>query len=59
LSWEIKARFEYAVKRSGPLSMAVNQSGGFFRGHESQTQANLQVYFTLCLMKYPKALMPS
>lgn len=42
---KIKAGLKYAFKRSGPLSMAVNQAGGFFRGNESETHANLQVYF--------------
>lgn len=51
---KIKAGLKYAFKRSGPLSMAVNQAGGFFRGSEAETQANLQVYFNPLSYEIPQ-----
>ena len=51
---KIKAGLKYAFKRSGPLSMAVNQAGGFFRGSKAETQANLQVYFNPLSYEIPQ-----
>ena len=34
--------------------MAVNQAGGFFRGSEAETQANLQVYFNPLSYEIPQ-----
>ena len=35
-----------AAWRDGPLSLSVNQSGGFVRGDVGQARANLQLYFS-------------
>ena len=35
----------YLLARSGPLSMSMNQGGGFFRTDPSQTRPNMQLYF--------------
>ncbi len=35
----------YLVYRDGPLSMSVNQAGGFFRGTEDEKTPNIQLYF--------------
>ena len=53
-SGKIKAGVMYALKRSGPLSMAVNQAGGFFRGSKSESRANLQVYFNPLSYEIPE-----
>ncbi len=46
-SWagKLKAAWQYAIARSGPLSMSVNQAGGFFRGSDQERYANIQLYF--------------
>jgi choline dehydrogenase len=43
---KIKAGMRYLLNRSGPLSMSVNQGGGFVRSGPDQTRPNLQLYFT-------------
>lgn len=40
-----KAALNYAWNRGGPLSMSVNQAGGFVRGDAAQARPNLQLYF--------------
>jgi len=46
-SWggRLKLGLQYALTRSGPLAMSVNQAGGFFRGTAEVTAPNLQLYF--------------
>ncbi len=39
------AGLHYLMNRSGPLSMSVNQGGGFFKGSRDQTDPNIQLYF--------------
>ena len=36
---------KYVLTRSGPLSLSVNQSGGFVRSDSSQDGPNIQLYF--------------
>jgi choline dehydrogenase len=43
---KIKAALRYLLNRGGPLSMSVNQGGGFVRSGPDQTRPNLQLYFT-------------
>jgi choline dehydrogenase len=43
---KIKAGIRYLLNRGGPLSMSVNQSGGFVRSSSDQARPNLQLYFT-------------
>jgi choline dehydrogenase len=43
---KIKAGLRYVANRSGPLSLSVNQSGGFVRSDPSKTHPNLQLYFS-------------
>ena len=43
---KMKAALRYALNRGGPLSMSVNQGGGFVKSDPSQTRPNLQLYFT-------------
>jgi len=39
------AGMQYLMFRNGLLSLSVNQSGGFVRGHPSHDRPNLQMYF--------------
>ncbi|MBP0439320.1 GMC family oxidoreductase [Tianweitania sediminis] len=36
---------QYLLLRRGPLSMSMNQGGGFFRTDPAQKRANMQLYF--------------
>lgn len=45
LSGKIRAALRYAATRTGPLSMSVNQGGGFVRSDATQGAPNLQLYF--------------
>jgi choline dehydrogenase len=42
---KVKAALRYAWDRGGPLSMSVNQAGGFVRGSPGEERINLQLYF--------------
>jgi choline dehydrogenase len=46
LSGKIRAALRYAVDRGGPLSMSVNQAGGFVRSRCTLTRPDLQLYFS-------------
>lgn len=37
---------QYLTTRTGPLSLSVNQAGGFFRSDPSRERPNLQLYFS-------------
>jgi choline dehydrogenase len=37
---KLKLGLQYLLTRKGPLAMSVNQSGGFFKGNDQQTQPN-------------------
>jgi len=52
---KIKLGLQYLLTRKGPLSMSVNQSGGFFRGSESEPLPNLQLYFNPLSYRIPKS----
>ena len=41
----IKSIFEYLLFRSGPLSLSINQGGGFIRWKNKENFPNLQIYF--------------
>lgn len=43
---KLKAGLYYLLNRGGPLSMSVNQSGGFVRSAPNQARVNLQLYFS-------------
>lgn len=43
---KVKAGLHYLWNRGGPLSMSVNQGGGFVRSDPGQTHPNLQLYFS-------------
>lgn len=41
-----RAALLYAFNRGGPLSMSVNQAGGFVRSHAGAKRVDLQLYFS-------------
>ncbi len=43
---KFRAGLHYLFNRGGPLSMSVNQSGGFVRGTPGQSCADFQLYFS-------------
>jgi choline dehydrogenase len=43
---KLRAGLRYMADRAGPLSMSVNQSGGFVRSDPAQPHVNLQLYFS-------------
>jgi choline dehydrogenase len=45
---------QYLLLRKGPLSMSMNQGGGFFRTDASQTRPNMQLYFQAFSTVLPK-----
>ena len=42
---QMRAGLQYLLTRRGPLSMSVNQAGGFFKGSAHTPVPNLQLYF--------------
>ena len=46
LSGKLVAGLRYVLTRRGPLSMSVNQAGGFIRSDLAQNRPNLQLYFS-------------
>ncbi len=47
-SWpgRVRAALRYALTRGGPLSLSVNQGGGFIRSTPDAPQPDLQLYFS-------------
>ncbi|PMQ04402.1 Oxygen-dependent choline dehydrogenase [Dyella sp. AD56] len=47
-SWfgRMMARLQYALSHTGPLSMSLVQAGGYFRGDDTESTPNVQVYFS-------------
>jgi choline dehydrogenase len=43
---KIRAGLRYMADRAGPLSLSVNQSGGFVRSDATKEYPNLQLYFS-------------
>ena len=43
---KVAAALRYAAFRRGPLSLSVNQAGGFFRSGPEQSRPNIQLYFS-------------
>jgi choline dehydrogenase len=46
LMGKVKAGLHYLLNRGGPLSMSVNQGGGFVRSAPDRPGVNLQLYFS-------------
>lgn len=49
------AGMQYLLLRSGPLSMSMNQGGGFFRTDLNRARPNMQLYFQVFSTVLPKA----
>jgi choline dehydrogenase len=45
LRGKLRAAIEFLLRRRGPLSMSVNQGGGFIRSSADKPVADLQLYF--------------
>jgi len=43
---KLLAGMQYILFREGPLSLSVNQAGGFFKSSEQRKRPNLQLYFS-------------
>jgi len=43
---KLKAGLEFLFKRRGPLTLSLNQAGGFVRCNESSTSPDTQLYFS-------------
>ncbi|SAL46696.1 glucose-methanol-choline oxidoreductase [Caballeronia peredens] len=52
---KVKAGLRYLTARKGPLSMSVNQSGGFFKGDAREAEPNMQLYFNPLSYRIPKS----
>ncbi|SAK43557.1 GMC family oxidoreductase [Caballeronia ptereochthonis] len=52
---KVKAGLRYLTARKGPLSMSVNQSGGFFKGDAREAEPNIQLYFNPLSYRIPKS----
>lgn len=46
---------QYILLRSGPLSLSMNNAGGFFRTDASMTRSNMQLYFQAFSTVIPKS----
>jgi choline dehydrogenase len=55
-SWIGKARagLQYLLARTGPLSLSVNQAGGFLKSDAGQAHPNIQLYFNPLSYEIPK-----
>jgi choline dehydrogenase len=51
---KVKAGLQFMLLRTGPLSLSVNQAGGFFRSIPDRTSPNLQVYFNPLSYEIPR-----
>ena len=43
---KLRAGLQYLMTRGGPLSLSINQGGGFFRSREGLAEPNMQLYFS-------------
>jgi choline dehydrogenase-like flavoprotein len=55
-SWlgRVKAGLQFMLSRQGPLSLSVNQAGGFFRSTPDKAHPNIQLYFNPLSYEIPK-----
>ncbi|TKC78945.1 choline dehydrogenase [Trinickia terrae] len=52
---KLKIGLQYLLTHKGPLSMSVNQGGGFFKGDESLDHPNIQLYFNPLSYRIPQS----
>lgn len=55
-SWlgKVRAGLQFMLSRKGPLSLSVNQAGGFFRSSPHRPHPNIQLYFNPLSYEIPK-----
>jgi choline dehydrogenase len=51
---KLRVGLRYVLSRGGPLSLSVNQGGGFFRSSPAQTRPNMQLYMQAFSTLIPK-----
>lgn len=51
---KLRAGLQYLLTRTGPLSLSINQGGGFFRTHKEMTRPNMQLYMQAFSTLIPK-----
>lgn len=51
---KLRVGVQYLAFRSGPLSISMNQAGGFFRSDPSRERPNMQLYFQAFSTVLPK-----
>ncbi|MEP6827817.1 MAG: GMC family oxidoreductase N-terminal domain-containing protein [Aestuariivirga sp.] len=52
---KLRLGLQYVLARSGPLSISLNQGGGFFRTNPTRTRPNMQLYYQALSTLIPKA----
>jgi choline dehydrogenase len=58
-SGKLRAGLQYLVMRTGPLSLSINQGGGFFRSRPELDRPNIQLYFSpLTYERTPPGIRP-
>jgi choline dehydrogenase len=56
---KVKVALQYLLTRTGPLSMSLNQGGGFYRSDASQPVPDIQLYFSpLTYQRAPLGVRP-
>lgn len=51
---KLRVGMQYLLARSGPLSLSINNGGGFFRTDPSRARPNMQLYFQAFSTVIPK-----
>lgn len=58
-SGKVRAGLQYLLMRSGPLSLSINQGGGFFRSRAGLDRPDIQLYFSpLTYERTPPGIRP-
>jgi choline dehydrogenase len=52
---KLRAGLQYVLTRKGPLSLSINQGGGFFRTSPEMSRPNMQLYMQAFSTLIPKA----
>ena len=52
---KLRVGLQYLLLQSGPLSISMNQGGGFFRTNPSRTRPNMQLYYQAFSTLIPKS----
>jgi choline dehydrogenase len=56
---KLRAGLQYLLLRTGPLSLSINQGGGFFRSRPELARPNIQLYFSpLTYERTPPGIRP-